>query len=90
MKNKSLPENPTLRNLREWRGLTQKELAKRANISDSVLGYYELGKTIPTADKLAAIARELNVSVKTLMRSLGISCEGIPDDIPTRKNYEDE
>lgn len=90
MKKKPLPDNPNMKNLREWRGLSQKTLAEKAKISTRIITYYEAGERIPTLDNAVAIAHELNVSLKTLARSLGISCEGIPDDIPTRKNYEDE
>ena len=90
MKNKALPNNPTMKNLREWRGLSQKDLAKGTNSSRQLISLYETNQRTPGADKFIAIARELNVSLKTLARSLGISCEGIPDDISTRKIPEDE
>lgn len=82
---KILGDKPTLRNIREWRGLSQKELAEKAKISDSVLGYYELGKTIPTLDKAIALARALNIPVKVLAESLGINTAGIPDEMEKEK-----
>lgn len=86
MKRKELKENPTLKNIREWRGLTQKELAETTGISLRILAYYETKEKEPTISKAAALARALNISLKTLYRSLGISCEGIPDDVPEYRN----
>lgn len=79
-----------MKNLREWRGLSQEELGKAIGTSKQLISLYEKGGNKPGADKFIAIARELNVSLKTLARSLGISCKGIPDDIPSKKDYEDE
>lgn len=42
-------------------GLNQSEFAKRLNISQSAIGYYESGKKKPSADTLAAICTEFDV-----------------------------
>ncbi|TVQ42812.1 MAG: XRE family transcriptional regulator [Gloeocapsa sp. DLM2.Bin57] len=70
-----------MRNLREYRGLSQTELGKRTNMTQPIIALYEQGKTTPTLDKAIALARELKVPLKVLAESLGISTEGVPDTI---------
>jgi transcriptional regulator with XRE-family HTH domain len=56
-----------LRELREARQLTQKELADRIGVSDQQIYRYETGKSDPTAEVLARIAKELEVSADFLL-----------------------
>ena len=60
-----------IRKIRKQQGLTQKELAKYAGISQSALTYYEKNQRTPSVKALKSIARALNVSITTLS----------PDDI---------
>jgi transcriptional regulator with XRE-family HTH domain len=62
--------------------ITQKELAKRMEVSYSLVGFYIAGKKTPGFDKAVAMSRELGVSLKTLAQSMGINTAGIPDDSP--------
>ena len=56
-----------LKELRETNGLTQKDLAKRLNVSVSSVGMWESTSQVPTAKKLVEIATLFNVSVDTLL-----------------------
>lgn len=52
-----------VRELRERKGLTQKQLAKMIGISSGCLSKYETGKTLPDPDTLIKFADVFNVSV---------------------------
>ena len=56
-----------LRQLREARRLTQRELGKALDISESTVGMYERGKREPDLETLAAIADYFNVSTDFLI-----------------------
>lgn len=56
-----------LREIRESRGLTQKDLADRVGMSDQQIYRYEADKTDATGDALTKIARVLDVSVDYLL-----------------------
>lgn len=59
-------ENP-IRVLREWRDITQLEVAFRTDISQGYLSDLEKGRRRGTADALAKIARALNVPLELLV-----------------------
>ncbi|HUS83506.1 MAG TPA: helix-turn-helix transcriptional regulator [Anaerolineales bacterium] len=59
-------ENPT-RVWRNYRALTQQELADRAGISKPYLSQIETGKRTGTAEVLAAIANALGVTLDEMM-----------------------
>jgi len=59
-------ENP-IRVWREYRALTQAELAQTAGISTAYLSQLESGKRVGTADVLSRIARSLNVTVDDII-----------------------
>lgn len=61
-------ENP-IRVWREYRGLTQQQVAKKAGISKPYLSQLESGQRKGTAEVLSAIARALNVSLDDLVAS---------------------
>jgi transcriptional regulator with XRE-family HTH domain len=66
-----------IRALREERGLTQREVARRARLTPSGVGFIEHGQTRnPSAETVVAIARALGVSVAELLR------EPVPLDGP--------
>lgn len=61
-----------IRELRQKRGWTQTELARKAGVKQSVLSYIESGKTKhPRIDTLSAIASALGVSVQKLLKKAG-------------------
>lgn len=53
--------------IRKSRGLTQNELALKANISRSYLGDLEGGRYNPSVDTLKAIAGALNTDISELL-----------------------
>lgn len=57
----------TLQQLREQRGLSQKELAKRVNVSTGAIGNYEAGLRRPKFETLEALADVFNVPMGVLL-----------------------
>jgi transcriptional regulator with XRE-family HTH domain len=58
-----------IRALREERGLTQREVARRAGLTPSGVGFIEHGQTRnPSAETVVAVARALGVPVEELLR----------------------
>lgn len=56
-----------LRELRENRELTQKDLANHLNLTQSTIAYYESGRKLPTTDNLLSIAKFFDVSTDFLL-----------------------
>lgn len=57
-----------IRNLREARGWSQRELVRRSGIaSKSVISYYELGERHPTLENLVRIAKVFGVTTDYLL-----------------------
>lgn len=56
-----------LKELREHKGLTQKDLASKLNLTQSTIAYYESGKKLPTVDTLLSLAKYFNVSTDFLL-----------------------
>lgn len=57
----------TLQRLREQRGLSQKELAKRVGVSTGAIGNYEAGLRRPKFETLEALADVFNVPMGVLL-----------------------
>ncbi|HUQ97817.1 MAG TPA: helix-turn-helix transcriptional regulator [Gemmatimonadaceae bacterium] len=57
-----------VRQLRESRGLTQEELAERAEVSATYVGFVERGDNVPTLTVIIQIASALNVRPSDLLR----------------------
>lgn len=53
--------------LRQGRGMSQAELARRLHISASAVGMYEQGRREPSVDTLIALAREFDVTLDYLL-----------------------
>lgn len=75
-----------LRLLRIRKGLTQKELAKELNLSDSTISYYEKEERIPNIEVLIQIADYFEVDVNYL---LGIDSRGYSDDKMLKMSNEE-
>lgn len=73
---------PTLKSLIESAGYTQTSLAKELKLSTSIIGYYVAGEKKPRIDRFLEICERLNVSPKTLAKSMGMDVSKIPDDLP--------
>lgn len=57
----------TVRRLREHHGWTQEQLAERAEMSVTYLGFIERGENVPTLTIIFKLARSLGVSPATLI-----------------------
>jgi len=57
-----------VRRLRESRGLTQEELAERAEVSATYIGFVERGDNVPTLTIIIQIASALDVRPSELLR----------------------
>ena len=66
MKEKSVFSHNLIR-LRKTRGLTQKELAEKANLSQRMIVYYENEAGNPPIDKIKDIADALKVDIGDLL-----------------------
>lgn len=56
-----------IRELRENAGLSQMQLAKKINVSQSAVAKWELGKTEPTASALISLAKFFNETTDYLL-----------------------
>ncbi len=56
-----------IKDLRESQEMSQYELARALQVSQSAVAKWELGKTEPTSSALVAIARFFNVSADYLL-----------------------
>jgi transcriptional regulator with XRE-family HTH domain len=59
-----------VRELREARGWTQEQLAERANMNASYLGFVERGDNVPTLTIIIQIAEGLAVEPAELLREV--------------------
>jgi transcriptional regulator with XRE-family HTH domain len=59
-----------VRELRETRRWTQEELAERANMNASYLGFVERGDNVPTLTIIIQIAEGLRVGPEELLREV--------------------
>lgn len=82
-----------LRELREERGLTQRELAGLLNLNQSTIAFYETDKKQPSQDTLARLADLFDVSVDYLLgrtdirnpvKSLPLWFQKLPEHVRAR------
>ena len=59
-----------LRELREQAGLTQEELAERADVSVRFISFLETGRRQPSLSALAAVSKGLGLSMSALILAL--------------------
>jgi transcriptional regulator with XRE-family HTH domain len=59
-----------VRELREARGWTQEQLAERANMNASYLGFVERGDNVPTLTIIIQIAEGMDVEPAELLREV--------------------
>lgn len=60
-----------IRELRQWRNLTQEKLADRAGMDRQAVNRIELGHQSPGLDTLIRIAEVLEVPLAELVRNIG-------------------
>lgn len=53
-----------LKQLREFRGLTQEALGKLTGLSRGQVGHYESGRALPNSNTLAKYSLALNISIE--------------------------
>lgn len=61
-----MSSNKTLAILRAENNMSQRELAKKLNISSGAIGMYESGKRMPSLNRAITIAKLFNVPVETI------------------------
>lgn len=71
-----------IKSLREHAGLTQLELAKQLNVSNTTLSQYESGQRIPSDDIKIKIAAFFNVSVDYLLGQVDKKIKAAPEGLP--------
>lgn len=69
----------SIRKLRMWREMTQKELAQRIGMSANALCAIELNRTFPGKETIVKVCRELGVPVGYLL-FFALTEEDIPQD----------
>lgn len=71
--------------IRDYRGLSRREVSKLGKVSEDTLYSIEKRKTIPRVDTAIAICKILNISLKQFCYSIGLDVEGLADDyLPTK------
>ena len=59
-----------IKELRDQKGISQEELAHRAGLSRTGMGFLETGKRWPRLDTLMKVAEGLNITVDELLKGL--------------------
>lgn len=77
-----------LKNLREERGFSQRELAENLSISNSAIGMYESGKREPNYETLEKIADFFNVDMNYLLGKTIIK-NSYPNNLRNQNLYGD-
>ena len=70
-----------LKELREKRGYSQEQLARRVMVTRQAVSRWETGETQPNTDTLKLLSKEYDVSINTLLgspRQLYCQCCGMP------------
>jgi transcriptional regulator with XRE-family HTH domain len=71
----------TLKALRELANYSQKEISQRVGVNYTAYQAWEVGRSVPKFDNAVLLARELNVSLKTLAKSMGQDTTELRDDL---------
>jgi transcriptional regulator with XRE-family HTH domain len=71
----------TLKALRELANYSQKEISQRVGVNYTAYQAWEVGRSVPKFDNAVILARELNVSLKTLAKSMGQDTTELRDDL---------
>jgi transcriptional regulator with XRE-family HTH domain len=67
---------PRIRQERERRGLSQRELARRLGVSPSLISQIESGQSRPSVSTLYAIVTELDASLEHIFHGESVSSDG--------------
>ena len=74
-------EIETLKDLMERAGLTEPQLSQRVGVSLRIINHWKMKRKVPRLDNALSLAKELNVPIKVLAKSLGLDISDIPDDM---------
>lgn len=81
---------PFIRQLRKDRHMTQKELARRLNVTDKAVSKWELGASLPDVALLLPLAEALGVSVTELLGGVRqADAPPLPPEAPSRDTAGD-
>jgi transcriptional regulator with XRE-family HTH domain len=80
MNEKISTKEDSLKSLIEAAGYTQKQFAKELNLNLSTVTFYIAGEKLPRVDRFLEMARTLQVSPKTLAKSMKLDVSNIPND----------
>lgn len=89
-KNDAGPNGPYIRELREGRGLTLRELAAKCDVSGSLLSQVERGVTTPSIQTLRSLAEALDTSIFDLMSRPSSQTQVVRADRRRRVVLEEE
>ena len=81
MADEILEASKLLQSARERAGLTQRQLAKKARTSQSVVARIALGETSPSWSTLARLLKAAGFSLSTGLRRIGVDPQ-LLDDVP--------
>ncbi len=73
-------EHETLKDLMKRAGLTEPQLSQKLGVSLRIINHWKMKRKIPRLDNALSLAKELNVPLKVLAKSLGLDVSGIPSD----------
>jgi transcriptional regulator with XRE-family HTH domain len=79
-------ERKTLKDLIREANLTYQQLGDRLGVTRSMISQWNSQGTDLRTSTLIRLAKELNVSLKTLAESIGQDTTGIPDDLGGKDN----
>lgn len=77
-----------IKKARREKGVSQTELGKIIGVSHSTIAGYESGHSKPDANKLAAIAKELGVTMEQLMGVISMPDGEIDARTPEERNHD--
>lgn len=80
-----LPEN--IKKLREQKGLSQTELAKRVGVTSGMVSFYESGRSYPRMDKIEKLAQVLGVTPQELLTKPSSKSAMTIDELNLVANY---
>lgn len=78
-----------LRDVREFRGWTQHELAARLGLTNTMVSFYETGRNVPTLARFAALCSTLGVGASDLLAGAYPEPQ-FPPPAPNRLDGADE
>lgn len=79
-----------IKKLREEKGMLQKDLAKKLDISSSTVGMYEQGRREPDIETLKKLTEIFNVTMEYLLGLTSHPLGSVDNDFSNKKQKQDE